>query len=816
MPPQVDVVIVFRSTPKGAALSKNELKENAAKAEKQYSVLVDTLTRAGLKAVGRRGENQGQLLVLVTCPQNLLATLVHRERQSDFLYGLPMANLPAFSDDFDTAPLTPADRLRLVHAFITSTPQDGGLGIIPLCKEWDLVESVMVLHDPLFNEQWIHLWTRNRIATVQLDRIRSQFGDSVALYFHFLEAYTRALAVPAALGFAFYFLGTPYSALYSSLLLLWSIGFVEWWRLQERKLSVRWCTRGSARVERRRADYVPGFPWWKRELRIVASIPVILLFASVLAIILTVIFILEAFVTQLYTGPGSKLVSFMPTVLFMAIVPQILNIYRVHATRYTDWENHSHQSTHTASLTIKEFALAAINAYLGLALSAFVYVPFGESVMTAVHQTLLSDRGSAILQRLNIDLNQTLGFGIGHGNVTAAKPPLQAGEHHHHHADAHHAYWEVDGASARQKLNPSRLQEQMFAFTVTNQAVNTFMEIGLPFVMRAVDSFRNGKGLSGHGGGSRGGLGKGQKKKRVAFEKEGADGEEGKGKRSPSQDARGKEEREFLERVRSEVALPEYQVFTDYSEMATQFGYVALWSTIWPLAPVMAYVNNFFEARSDAFKITVHTRRPVPIRTDTIGPWLDALTFLTWLAALTNSALVYLFRPPSHRQAGPDAFGTALNSDDLSAAGTGPAVDAAPGHHHHAHGQDSGAALAGTRELLVSALLVSLVASHGYILLRSLMRHLLERAIWTGSEEERTAERVEREIKEKYVGSLAGRSAEGEGEGRNVGLEDARKDVDDGAPNVDDDGKGGQGGEWSGFWATDEGLDEIQKLVKED
>lgn len=64
--------------------------------------------------------------------------------------------------------------------------------------------------------------------------------------------------------------------------------------------------------------------------------------------------------------------------------------------------------------------------------------------------------------------------------------------------------------------------------------------------------------------------GGGGKKKRVVFEDE--------------QEKGGLEEREFLERVRKEVALPEYELFGDYSEMVTQFGYVVLWSTIWPLA----------------------------------------------------------------------------------------------------------------------------------------------------------------------------------------------------------------------------------------
>lgn len=106
----------------------------------------------------------------------------------------------------------------------------------------------------------------------------------------------------------------------------------------------------------------------------------------------------------------------------------------------------------------------------------------------------------------------------------------------------------------------------MYAFTVTNQVINLFLEIGLPYITRGADQARGKAHLSAsHSNGS-------SKKKRVDFE------DEEKG---------AKGEREFLERVRREVALPEYTPFADYSEMVTQFGYVALWSTIWPLAPGM-------------------------------------------------------------------------------------------------------------------------------------------------------------------------------------------------------------------------------------
>lgn len=36
-------------------------------------------------------------------------------------------------------------------------------------------------------------------------------------------------------------------------------------------------------------------------------------------------------------------------------------------------------------------------------------------------------------------------------------------------------------------------------------------------------------------------------------------------------------------------------------------------------------------------------RRPVPLRSDTIGPWLENLGFLTWLGSITTAALIFLF-----------------------------------------------------------------------------------------------------------------------------------------------------------------------------
>lgn len=55
-------------------------------------------------------------------------------------------------------------------------------------------------------------------------------------------------------------------------------------------------------------------------------------------------------------------------------------------------------------------------------------------------------------------------------------------------------------------------------------------------------------------------------------------------------------------------------------------------------------MNNWIEARSDAIKIAIGSRRPIPWRADSIGPWLPSLGFLSWLGSLTSAAVVFLFR----------------------------------------------------------------------------------------------------------------------------------------------------------------------------
>ncbi|KAG0380408.1 hypothetical protein BGX24_008530 [Mortierella sp. AD032] len=170
-------------------------------------------------------------------------------------------------------------------------------------------------------------------------------------------------------------------------------------------------------------------------------------------------------------------------------------------------------------------------------------------------------------------------------------------------------------------IDPHMLQNRLKAFMITTQAISFATETIVPWLTRRA------------------------KVQAVKIQKEVA---EKLHRESHDDDALtvledSEEVKKFLKRVKKQVDLPEYDVNEDYAEMVLQFGYVSLFSVIWPLTGLCAFINNWVELRSDAAKISYNARRPIPSRTDTIGPWLDNLQHIAWFSSLTNASILYLF-----------------------------------------------------------------------------------------------------------------------------------------------------------------------------
>jgi hypothetical protein len=325
------------------------------------------------------------------------------------------------------------------------------------------------------------------------------------------------------------------------------------------------------------------FPSSKRFQRQLLQVPFALTVIVCLGTVIATCFGIEVFISEVYNGPLKSVLVFIPTGILTTVNPILTTILTNFATKLTQFENYETQGAYDRALTRKIFVMNFILSYLGIFLTAFVYVPFG----------------TVIVPYLDI--------------FNVAVRPFAEDEKQLHHT------------SASWSINPDRLRKQVIYFTVTAQVVNLGMELIVPYLKRR--GFAKIKQMQSDRAAKNGG------------------GAPSASASDPPEDAA------FLERVRKEAELDVYDVDTDLREMVLQFGYLSLFSVVWPLTAVSFLINDWIELRADAMKICVEMQRPTPWRADTIGPWLDSLSFLTWLGSLTTSALVYMFY---NTKSGPD------------------------------------------------------------------------------------------------------------------------------------------------------------------
>ncbi|XP_048117489.1 anoctamin-10 isoform X1 [Alosa alosa] len=118
---------------------------------------------------------------------------------------------------------------------------------------------------------------------------------------------------------------------------------------------------------------------------------------------------------------------------------------------------------------------------------------------------------------------------------------------------------------------------------------------------------------------------------------------------------RNKKAHKRLHRVMADQELPLAQqaqleldmstylgTFDDYLEQFLLFGYVSLFSCVYPLAAVLVVLNNITEVYSDAFKMCHVFKRPFAEPASNIGVWQLAFETMSVIAVVTNCALIGL------------------------------------------------------------------------------------------------------------------------------------------------------------------------------
>ncbi|KAM4602610.1 anoctamin-9 [Polymixia lowei] len=83
-----------------------------------------------------------------------------------------------------------------------------------------------------------------------------------------------------------------------------------------------------------------------------------------------------------------------------------------------------------------------------------------------------------------------------------------------------------------------------------------------------------------------------------------------------------------------------FSLFNEFLEMVVQFSFTTIFVAAFPLAPLLALLNNIFEIRLDAIKMVSLERRLVPKKTNDIGIWTKVLEAIGVLAVIANGLVI--------------------------------------------------------------------------------------------------------------------------------------------------------------------------------
>lgn len=220
----------------------------------------------------------------------------------------------------------------------------GGAGVTPEFGRFKNVKSIFPLHNPGKNQSLLrHLSQRIFLRDEDFDRIRDLFGPKVSLlsisrptstnpmsktafYFAFTQTYLIFLFFPAITGLVARFFLSIYSRPYSILIGLWCIVFVEYWKLKQTDLSIRWNVKGVRSLRADRPQFIYDkvivdsagrtkhyYPRWKQFPRRLLQIPFVLVAALCLGVLIAIVFAIEVLITEAYDGPHKTYLVRMPT-----------------------------------------------------------------------------------------------------------------------------------------------------------------------------------------------------------------------------------------------------------------------------------------------------------------------------------------------------------------------------------------------------------------------------------------------------------------------------------------------------------------------
>jgi anoctamin-10 len=140
----------------------------------------------------------------------------------------------------------------------------------------------------------------------------------VAFYFAFGQSYSAFLLFPAVTGLIAWLWLPNYSLVYAILTVIWCTVFLEYWKVREVDLSIRWQVRGVNKTKTNRPEYkyeqvvvdqygrtIHYTPKWKQIARQLVQVPFMAASTAALALMISSVFAVEILISDSYDGPNS-------------------------------------------------------------------------------------------------------------------------------------------------------------------------------------------------------------------------------------------------------------------------------------------------------------------------------------------------------------------------------------------------------------------------------------------------------------------------------------------------------------------------------
>ena len=497
-------------------------------------------------------------------------------------------------------------------------------------------------------------------ATAPLLEIRDYFGEKIALYFAWLEFYTKMLVLPLLAGLPLFFVEKEgYSLVaFGGFTGLWSTLLMSFWERKNRLLNMWWGTpegRGFASAEgarhqfigvTRRGPITDRVEIWhvssnqvRNKMFVSFAVIILLLGACVGAV--SSVFALKYHMTYVLR---LKWAAYYAGVI-NAVQIGVLNIvYQKVAQRLTNWENHRSDNSYESALVIKTFIFQFVNSY-----ASFFYIAFFKEIFEAAAYP------SAICTE---DYYKTELLKV--ANTTAFTPPQQR-------------YWDIVQHTTHQcggcLLNNNGVPDCMFELQlslgstfVARLVIGNIIEIFIPYFwaryrhfhesrnIKAINKAECGKDKTQYSDLESGGGGSGAEASvravagmvtdaTVTMLDAATDGLRDAGTATAAMLG---STADVLSPAEEEAKLSKYEEiesFNDYSEMIIQYGFVTLFVVAFPLAPLLAFVNNVAEMHVDAYKLLQHHRRPFPKTAGSIGTWAVFMEFMSTVSVVSNTCV---------------------------------------------------------------------------------------------------------------------------------------------------------------------------------